>query len=204
MKFSTLIGVFAASALAYLPGEWSFPSIPNSNGLFGNPAGLSAFDSPGGVLNFGRDKDDVYEFSAGFNGDYLGATFSYHSDYDDVDESRWNLIASLPMLDRFAFLGFSAGAFRSSDFHGTDFSATPGILIRPFQWLALGFDSKHAVQFGPEKQRRIQEYGATLRVFDGLSVSYAGENKETHRLLVEANLGFLDLGVQIPIHGDDE
>lgn len=204
MNIALLVVVLASALLAYLPGEWKFPSVPNSHGLLGNPAGLSAFDSPGAILNFGRDKEDVYEFSTGLNGDYLGAAFSYRSDYEKVDESRWNLIASLPLLDRYAFLGFSAGAFRSSAFRGTDFSATPGVLIRPFHFLALGFNSRHALQFGPEKERRIQEYGATLRLLEGMSVSYAGENKNTHRLLVQADLGFLNLGVQIPLHGDDE
>ena len=64
-------------------------------------------------------------------------------------------------------------------------------MIRPFHFLALGFNSRHALQFGPEKERRIQEYGATLRLLEGMSVSYAGENKNTHRLLVQADLGFL-------------
>ena len=112
MNIVLRVVVLASALLASLPGEWKFPSVPNSHGLLGNPAGLSAFDSPGAILNFGRDKEDVYEFSTGLNGDYLGAAFSYRSDYEKVDESRWNLIASLPLLDRYAFLGFSAGAFR--------------------------------------------------------------------------------------------
>ncbi|MBP5246388.1 MAG: signal peptide peptidase SppA [Fibrobacter sp.] len=201
---ASILFTFCSFSLAYLPGEWAFPSLPNSNGTFGNPAGLSAFDSPGAIFNFGRTRDDVYEMSLGANGDYLGASFEYRSDYENVDESRWNLISSIPILDRLAFVGISAGAFRSSAFDGTDFSMTPGVLVRPFNWLALGFDSRHAVQFGPEKQRRLQEYGATVRLWDGFSVSYAGVNKDVHRLLLQADLKLLNIGVQIPLHGEDD
>ena len=203
-RIASILLALSVVSFAYLPGEWMFPSLPNSNGLFGNPAGLSAFDSPGAVLNFGRTKEDVYEMSLGVNGDYLGASFEYRSDYEGLDESRWNLISSVPMFDRFAFLGLSAGAFRSAAFNGTDFSVTPGVLIRPFNWLAFGFDSRHVLQFGPEKQRRVQEYGATLRVWDGFSVSYAGENKSNHRLLLEADLKLLDIGIQIPLYGKED
>lgn len=200
--FSILI--LGVTAFAYLPGDRSFPSLANSNGLFGNPAGISAFDSPGALLNFGRTKDGVYEFSTGFHGDYWGASFEYRSDYDEVDESRWNLLTSIPIFERFAFLGASWNAFRSSSFDGTDWAVTPGIIVRPFRFLSLGFDSRNALQFGPEKQERVQEYGATLRPLSGFSVSYAGENAERHRLLFQADFGLLDVGVQVPIHGDDE
>lgn len=200
--FSILI--LGVAAFAYLPGDRSFPSLANSNGLFGNPAGISAFDSPGALLNFGRTKDGVYEFSTGFHGDYWGASFEYRSDYDAVDESRWNLLTSIPIFERFAFLGASWNAFRSSAFDGTDWAVTPGIIVRPFRFLSLGFDSRNALQFGPEKQERVQEYGATFRPLSGFSVSYAGENAERHRLLFQADFGLLDVGVQVPIHGDDE
>ncbi len=205
-KFSFSFSVLAAftTIFAYLPGERSFPSLPNSNGILGNPAGLSAFDSPGALLNFGRTRSGVYEISTGFHGNNLGASFEYRSDYGSLDESRWNLVGSFPLLSRLAFLGASWSAFRSSDFAGTDWALTPGILVRPFPFLSLGFDSRNALQFGPEKSRRVQEYGATIRPLDGISVSYAGENAKTHRLLFDADFGLLNLGVQVPIHGDDE
>ena len=81
-RIASILLALSVVSFAYLPGEWMFPSLPNSNGLFGNPAGLSAFDSPGAALNFGRTKEDVYEMSLGVNGDYLGASFEYRSDYE--------------------------------------------------------------------------------------------------------------------------
>ena len=196
--------LFLGSAcLAYLPGEKNFPSLSNSNGLFGNPAGLSAFDSPGALLNFGKEKNGVHEFSAGVHGSHLGASFEYLSDYDGFDETRWNVVGAFPVFSRFAFLGASVGAFRSADFDGTDFSLSPGIVVRPFQWLSLGFDSRNVLNLGPKSQRRVQEYGATVRIPGGVSVSYAGENLAAHRLLVDADFGLLNLGVQIPLYGDD-
>ena len=206
MKIRTVFSILilGTASFAYLPGDRNFPSLANSNGLFGNPAGISAFDSPGALLNFGRAKGGVYEFSTGFHGNFWGASFEYRSDYDSVDESRWNLVTSIPIFERLAFLGASWNAFRSSAFDGTDWAVTPGVIVRPFRFLSLGFDSRNALQFGPKKQERVQEYGATLRPISGFSVSYAGENAETHRLLFDADFGLLNVGVQVPIRGGDE
>jgi len=196
--------LLASAVFAYLPGDRDFVSLSNSNGVFGNPAGLSAFDSPGALLNLGRDKHGVYEASFGLNGDYSGASFDYRTNYDGLDESRWNLVGSYPVLDRAFFLGASAQVFRSAAFSGSCLSLSPGLMFRPFNWLSFGYTSRYLLSTGPEDEKRVQEYGATLRLFDGVSVSYDGENLSAHRMLVDVDVGFLNLALQIPLYGDDE
>ena len=48
-KFAVGILAACSAAFAYLPGESRFVSIEGDHGLFGNPAGLSAFDSWGAL-----------------------------------------------------------------------------------------------------------------------------------------------------------
>ena len=48
--FFVLLGI-PTVLQAYIPGE-SFVSLTDDQGLFSNPAGLSAFDSKGGLLSY--------------------------------------------------------------------------------------------------------------------------------------------------------
>ena len=50
-KFVPALFLFcAAYALAYIPGESGFVSLENEHGIWGNPAGLAAFDSKGALI----------------------------------------------------------------------------------------------------------------------------------------------------------
>ena len=52
-KFVPALFLFcAAYALAYIPGESGFVSLENEHGIWGNPAGLAAFDSGDYVTAF--------------------------------------------------------------------------------------------------------------------------------------------------------
>jgi protease-4 len=51
---------------AYIPGE-SFVSLTDDQGLFSNPAGLSAFDSKGGLLSYEYSEEKVHQLQLGFN-----------------------------------------------------------------------------------------------------------------------------------------
>jgi len=44
-KILATLFALAAAAQAYLPGESRFVSLEGGHGVFGNPAGLTAFDS---------------------------------------------------------------------------------------------------------------------------------------------------------------
>ena len=53
---SALFLFCAACAFAYIPGKSGFVSLENEHGIWGNPAGLTAFDSKGLLLSYDYDK----------------------------------------------------------------------------------------------------------------------------------------------------
>ena len=193
----------AVAAFAYLPGESGFVSLDGAHGIFGNPAGLSAFDSKGALASFNYD-DGVTEFRVGGNLDRLGAGFEYRFDGKGMDESRWNLTHGFPLFDRSVFWGNRVTAFRSADFKGTEWTYSPGILVRPFRMLSLGYSCDNLLYVGPASMERVHNAGATLRLGDFFGVSYDVENWKEHRLLFELGLYGLRFGFKMPIHGDDD
>ena len=174
-KIAAALLCASVSVFAYLPGENSTVTLPNSNGVFGNPALLSAFGSSGILIGAGESKNDVYDFRTGFNFDDFGAAFSYATDNRGIDESRWSLTNSFDMLDYVLFFGHRAEAFRSADFRGTDFSYAPGLLFRPWNWLAIGYESRNLGQVGPQHQRRVQAG------VEGVVHGGAGQAQARHR-----------------------
>ena len=209
IKFSTLpifaVAFTALSALsyAYLPGESGFVSLEGAHGVFGNPAGLSALDSKGALASYYYD-DGITEFRVGGNLDHVGAGFEYRFDGKGMDESRWNLTHGFPLFDRSAFLGGRITAFRSADFKGTEWTYSPGIMIRPFRAISLGYSCENLLYMGPASMERIHNAGATLRLGDFLSASYDVENWKEHRLLFELSLYGIRFGFKMPIYGDDD
>jgi protease-4 len=196
---------FALSALsyAYLPGESGFVSLDGGHGVFGNPAGLSSLDSRGALLSYQFD-DGITELLVGGNLDHIGAGFEYRFNDKGLDESRWNLTHSFPLFDRSAFLGGRFAAFRSADFKGTEWTYSPGILIRPFRFISLGYSCENLLYFGPASMERVHNAGATLRLGSFLSASYDVENWKEHRLLLELALYGYRFGFKMPLYGDDD
>ena len=193
----------AAASFAYLPGESGFVSLDGSHGVFGNPAGLSALDSKGALASYQYD-DGITEFRMGGNLDRIGAGFEYRFDGKGMDESRWNLTHGFPLFDRSAFLGGRITAFRSADFKGTEWTYSPGIMIRPFRAISLGYSCENLLYMGPASMERIHNAGATLRLGDFLSASYDVENWKEHRLLFDLSLYGIRFGFKMPIYGDDD
>ena len=198
-----LLCFFASASHAYLPGEPGFVSLENEHGIWGNPAGVAAFDSRGFLLGYDYDKG-VTDLRAGANLEHLAFGFHYRFDDDKLDESRWNISHSAEMFNRIFFFGQSVTAFRSSDFHGTEWSYGLGALLRPFDFLSLGYSCHNLLFAGPESQKRIQNLGATLRVRQSFSISYDVENFEEHRLLLEMEAYGFRFGFKLPVYGDDK
>ena len=66
-KFVPALFLFcAAYALAYIPGESGFVSLENEHGIWGNPAGLTAFDSKGALVSYDYD-NEINNFRIGGN-----------------------------------------------------------------------------------------------------------------------------------------
>ena len=202
-KFIIPLFAFTTSVFAYLPGESGFVSLDGGHGVFGNPAGLSALDSKGALLTYQYD-DGITELRVGGNLDRIGAGFEYRFNDKGMDESRWNLTHSFPLFDRSVFWGGRITALRSADFKGTEWSYSPGILIRPFTMLSLGYSCENLLYVGPSSMERIHNAGATIRMGDFLNVSYDVENWKEHRLLLELSLYGYRFGFKVPLYGDDD
>ena len=203
LSFAVAFTALSAISYAYLPGESGFVSLDGAHGVFGNPAGLSALDSKGALASYYFD-DGITEFRVGGNLDRFGAGFEYRFDGKGMDESRWNLTHGFPLFDRSAFWGGRITAFRSADFKGTEWTYSPGILIRPFSAISLGYSCDNLLYLGPQSMERVHNAGATVRLGDFLGVSYDVENWKEHRLLFELGLYGMRFGFKMPIYGDDD
>ena len=198
--FSILL--LAAASFAYLPGESEFPSLEGAHGIFGNPAGVPAFDTYGAMTDYQFD-DGISSFRVGGNLDGVAAGFSYSRDGKGFDESRWSLSHGSAWLGRSVFLGTRIEAFRSAAFEGTEWLFTAGAMIRPFEFLSLGYTGSNLLQGGPEEQTRFHDLGATFRVGHYASVSYDVENFKRHRMLFELELYGSRIGFKWPVKDDN-
>ena len=202
-KILALFFVFTALSFAYIPGESGFVSLEYEHGIFGNPAGVSAFDSRGALLDYQYD-NGISGFRAGANLEHLAVGFDYRTDGEGFDESRWSATYSFPMFSRMLFSGSRVTALRSADFQGTEWSFSQGFLFRPFRFLSLGYSCENLLYLGPQSQERIHNLGATIRLGSHFSVSYDWEDWENHRLLLELGLYGFRFGFTMPVYGDDE
>lgn len=195
--------LFSVFSFAYIPGETGFVSLEYGQGIFGNPAGLSAFDSKGALVGY-QYSSGVSAISVGVNLNRVGVGFDYRTDGDDFDETRWNLTYSFPMFGRLLFSGTRVEALRSADFHGTEWALDQGFIVHPVSFFSLGYMCENLLYLGPQSQERVHSVGATLRIGKRFSVSYDWEDFENHRLLLELGIFGFRLGFQMPLYGDDE
>lgn len=202
-NISVLVPLFSAAVFAYLPGESGFASLEGAHGIFGNPAGLSALDSRGALASYEYD-DGVTDFRVGGNLEHWGASFEYKFDDAHLDESRWNLVHGFDLFNRSAFWGSRISAFRSSAFDGTEWTYSPGVMIRPFSFLSLGYSCENLLYLGPVSMDRVHHAGATVRIGRYFGASYDVEDWKEHRLLLEAELYGFRFGFKMPLHGDDD
>ena len=204
MKKFILVAFTAVSlSFAYIPGETGFVSLENGHGIFGNPAGLSSFDSKGALAGYQYD-NGVSAFSVGANLNRVGVGFDYRTDGEDFDETRWSLTYSFPMFSRLLHSGTRVQAFRSADFQGTEWVLDQGFIVHPASFFSLGYMCENLLYLGPQSQERIHSFGATLRIGNRFAVSYDWEDFENHRLLLELGIYGFRLGLQMPLYGDDE
>lgn len=195
--------VLPSLLLAYIPGE-SFVSLTDEQGLFANPAGLSAFDSRGALVSYEFSPEKVHQLQLGLNLGLFGLSFDYRQGREGLDESRWHLTHAFPLFDRAFFFGHRLTAFRSADFKGTTASYSPGLLWRPSPLFSLGFTSFDLGQLGPKKAKRVQEVGAALRLGRVLTIGWDMQNLETHQLFLQTSFEGVELSFHIPIYGESE
>lgn len=187
---------------AYIPGA-SYVSLTDDQGLFANPAGVSAFDSKGGLFTYQYSEEKIHQMQLGFNLGALGFSFDYQTDQKGFNESRWNLTHSFPLFDRSLFFGHRLTAFRSADFNGTALTYSPGLLWRPVSFLSLGFASYDLLNMSSQEIDRVQEIGAAFRVGRKLTLGYESQNFKDHQVFLQTTISGLELGFQIPIYGEN-
>ena len=203
-KFVPALFLFcAAYALAYIPGESGFVSLENEHGIWGNPAGLTAFDSKGALVSYDYD-NEINNFRIGGNLEHWAAGFDYTRGPDHLDVSRWSLTHGNDLWNRTIFVGERVNATRTAEFTGTEWSLDLGVMLHPLSFISLGYSCDNVLYVGPQAPERIQNLGATLRVGSFMSVSYDVEDFESHRLLIELGLYGVRWGLRFPLHGDDE
>ena len=200
---SALFLFCAAYALAYIPGESGFVSLENEHGIWGNPAGLTAFDSKGALISYDYDKS-IKNFRVGGNLNHWAAGFEYVQGPHHLDISRWSLTHGNSFWNRLVFVGERVNAIRTAEFTGTEWSLDLGLMIRPFPFVSLGYSCDNVLYTGPQAPERVQNLGATVRIGSMLSVSYDVEDFEDHRLLIELGLYGVRWGLRVPLYGDDE
>ena len=193
----------AAYALAYIPGETGFVSLENEHGIWGNPAGLAAFDSKGALVSYDYD-NAVKNFRIGGNLEHWAAGFDYTQGPNRLDVSRWSLTHGNALWNRVIFVGERLNATRTARYNGTEWSVDLGLMLRPLSFVSLGYSCDNALYVGPQAPDRVQNLGATLRLGPLFSVSYDVEDFEDHRLLIELGLYGVRWGLRVPLHGDDE
>lgn len=203
MKKILLPLFLACFSFAYIPGESGFVSLEGDHGLFGNPAGLSALDSKGALIDYRHD-DGVRRYRIGGNLENWGAAFDYRENGDGFDESRWSITHSFDFLRRYFFFGHRVTAFRSAAFDGTEWGYAAGAMLRPFGFLSVGYSCDNLLYWGPGAAERNQNIGATIRLGRNFGVSYNLEEWKEHRLLLELGLYGMRLGLKLPVYGDDD
>ena len=163
-KFVPALFLFcAAYALAYIPGESGFVSLENEHGIWGNPAGLTAFDSKGALVSYDYD-NEINNFRIGGNLEHWAAGFDYTRGPDHLDISRWNLTHGNDLWNRTIFVGERVNATRTAEFTGTEWSLDLGVMLHPLSFISLGYSCDNVLYVGPQAPERIQNLGATLRV----------------------------------------
>lgn len=158
---------------------------------------------PGGGLVDYQFDDGISRIRIGGNLDHVAVGFDYSRDGKGFDESRWSLSHGSDWFGRFMFLGVRAEALRSAAFCGTEWLFSAGALVRPLNFLSLGYYGQNLLQGGPEEQKRIHDLGATFKIGNLASVSYDVEDFKRHRLLFELELYGSRIGFRFPIRDEN-
>jgi len=212
MPLIILFLLLATAPFAAISGESRYASLSQDGGMQGNPAGLSAYGSPGLIFSYERILEDPTAnnyFLFGLWGNNLGASFDWTRGKDGYDESRWSFLANEFNISRSFFFGNRFSVTRISTMQGSAFSWSPGFILRPFYFASLGFWSEQALQYG-FYQNRMQNAGLSIRPYRGITASWgiAAKNyeqlkhffsKTEQSLSLELEASAITLGLEFPL-----
>jgi len=211
MPFIILL-LLAAPLLAAVSGESRYASLSQDGGMQGNPAGLSAYGSPGFIFSYEKPPENSpgnNNFLFGLWGNSYGISFDWTRGKNGYDESQWSFVDNECNISRSLFFGSRLSATKISTVQGTAFSWSPGFILRPFYFASLGFWSEQALQYG-FYQNRVQNAGLSIRPYKGITTSWsiAAENKTQlknffsktkQNLLLELEAAAMTLGLEFPL-----
>ena len=134
------LALTALQAWAWSPLSENQPALEQSQGLFGNPALLSGDNGPGWLLSYSPDSVGASNLRLGIRAGTVGGSFQWlRNETTGRDDSRWNMVAGLPLANRIFSAGLTGTLWRSSAFTGNAWSLSPGLLLRPLSWMSLGW-----------------------------------------------------------------
>jgi len=204
--------LFVFPLFAAVSGESGYASLSLNGGMQGNPAGLSAFESPGAIWSYEQNKNGINghdNFLFGIWGNSIGASFDWTTAKGGFDKSEWSFVHSEFNVSRSFFLGNRFSATRVSLANGTALSWSPGFILRPSSFLSLGFWSEYALQYG-FYQNRMQHTGVSVKMFPGIVASWNARienyeqlkkflSKTEQNLLLELDVLGLTIGLEFPL-----
>jgi protease-4 len=179
-----IIVFLIAPVFAAISGESRYASLSQDGGMQGNPAALSAFESSGAIFSYEKDKGNINgmnNFLFGFWGSNYGVSFDWTNGNNDYDKSQWSFVKNNFNSSRSFFFGHRFSATRISQKEGTALSWSPGFILRPHNFVSLGFWSEQALQYG-FYQNRMQNVGLSLRPFNGITASWNAGIKDYEQL----------------------
>jgi len=212
MPFIFILLFLALPLFAAVSGESRYASLSQNGGMQGNPAGLSAYGSSGLIFSYEKIQESMLNnnnFLFGLWGNNLGFSFDWTNGENGYDKSEWSFVGSEFNVSRSLFFGSRFSATRISDEQGTAFSWSPGFILRPFNFVSLGFWSEQALQYG-FYQNRTQNAGLSIRPYKGITTSWsvAANNyeqlknffsKTKQNLLLELEASAMTLGIEFPM-----
>jgi len=207
-----LILLLALPLFAAVSGESRYASLSQNGGMQGNPAGLSAYGSPGLIFSYSKIQEnelDNNNFLFGLWGNNYGFSFDWTNGENGYDKSQWSFVDNECNISRSLFFGNRFSATRTSTEQGTAFSWSPGFILRPFYFASLGFWSEQALQYG-FYQNRTQNAGLSIRPYKGITASWsvAAKNyeqlkkffsKTKQNLFLELEAAAMTLGLEFPL-----
>ncbi|MDR1829955.1 MAG: signal peptide peptidase SppA [Candidatus Fibromonas sp.] len=176
--------LLAMPLYASIFGESNYASLSQNAGMQGNPAALSAFESPGTIFSYEKNRNNINgmnNFLFGVWGSNYGASFDWTNGRAGYDRSEWSFVDNEFNSSRSFFFGNRFSATRISQKDGTSLSYSPGFILRPHFSISLGFWSENLVQYG-FYQNRMQNAGLSIRPFAGITASWNAGIKNYKRL----------------------
>jgi len=206
MPFIAII-LLAMPLYASISGESRYASLSENGGMQGNPAALSAFESPGAIFSYERNRNNINgmsNFLFGLWGNNYGASFDWTDGREGYDRSEWSFVHNKFNSSRSFFFGSRFSTTRISQKDGSSFSYSPGFILRPHSFISLGFWSEHLLQNG-FYQDRMQNAGLSISPFPGMTASWnVGIASQTQQnLLLELEVFGVTVGMEFPLVDPD-